>query len=528
MYRLLTASKDTYITDKFVAGERALNANVGQAGTLDLFKLYNETFISATASLSGVFEKSRVLLQFDMAPLAALTASKVNLSDPSFKCYLQLKDVYGGQTTPSNFTLRLAPISRSWSEGRGYDVISFRDLDACNFSTSSISSGVVETWTSQGASTSGSLGDPTLDIITSGNLGSGLVDLTVSQFFTRGDENLFVDVTTLASATLAGLIPNHGWRLSFSDGEELDSTTRFVKRFGSRHTTNKELHPKLIVKYNDSIQDDSGDLEFNSAQQLFFYNTVNGSRTNFVSGSSTVTGSNCAVLHLIASKSISHMTNSWSVSHSASINHMTRSLYVITQSFDVSQFVLNGLSQTGIYTSSVDINLVTNVTVSNFLTGALSQQFRFEVLSSDLSYQFARGLYTFRKPLAISSNVANRNWLANITNLKQTYVNSETARLRIFVQDYDADQQPYRTMTASRSVILTNLKWRVLKAFSRDVVIPFDSEATLCSTDADGMYFDFYMSDLDPNEVYEFELMITENEQDYHISNAGFRFKVTP
>ena len=43
MQRILTASKDTYITNKIINNSfRATDSNAGSAGTLDLFKLYNE------------------------------------------------------------------------------------------------------------------------------------------------------------------------------------------------------------------------------------------------------------------------------------------------------------------------------------------------------------------------------------------------------------------------------------------------------------------------------------------------------
>lgn len=528
MFRILSASKDTYITNKYIAGTRSLGSNVGQAGTLDLFKLYNQTFVSVSASVSGVIELTRLLVEFDFSPLSALTSSKLNINDPSFKCYLQLKDIYGGQTTPSNFTIRLIPISKSWDEGRGQDVIAFRDLDIANFLTASVSSGAPDLWNTQGAASSGTLDDTGIDIIPSGNLGSGLVDLTVSQFFPRGDEDLLMDVTTLVSGAISGRLPIKGWRLSFTDTEENDGTTRFVKRFGSRHTLDKTLHPKLLVKYNDQIQDDTGELEFNSPQTVFFYNFVNGAYTNFVSGTSEITGSDIAILRLIASKSITFPTTSWSISHSASITYTTRSLYIITQSFSASQYVFSGLAQTGIYTSSLDINLATNSTVRDFMSGANQQKFRFELVSSDGTFPYANGYYTFNSPLASTSNVLERNWVVNITNLKQLYTKNEVSRFRVFVQDYNTEHIAYRVPTPTKSVILNNLKWQLIKSFSRDVVIPFDSSATLCSTDADGMYFDFYMADLDPGEVYEFELQITENGTDYYINNGGFKFKVLP
>ena len=48
MQRILSASKDCYITNKIINNRfRATDANVGQAGTLDLFKLYNESTLSS-------------------------------------------------------------------------------------------------------------------------------------------------------------------------------------------------------------------------------------------------------------------------------------------------------------------------------------------------------------------------------------------------------------------------------------------------------------------------------------------------
>ena len=50
MYRILSASKDTYITNKIINNTfRATDSNVGQAGTLDLFKLYNENTLTGSS-----------------------------------------------------------------------------------------------------------------------------------------------------------------------------------------------------------------------------------------------------------------------------------------------------------------------------------------------------------------------------------------------------------------------------------------------------------------------------------------------
>ena len=111
MYRILTASKDTYITNKIINNDfRATDANVGRAGTLDLFKLFDESDISGE---SNPKELTRVLIKFDLNPLRQLTGSTLDYTDPSFKCNVKMFDVMGGQTLPSNFKLILVPLSKS-------------------------------------------------------------------------------------------------------------------------------------------------------------------------------------------------------------------------------------------------------------------------------------------------------------------------------------------------------------------------------------------------------------------------------
>ena len=123
MYRILTASKDTYITNKIINNSfRATDANVGKASTLDLFKLYGE---STSGSVASPFELTRALLKFNLNPLRKLTGSFLDIGDSSFKCTLKLFDVYGGQTTPSNFKLIMFPLSRSFDEGVGLNVVDF-------------------------------------------------------------------------------------------------------------------------------------------------------------------------------------------------------------------------------------------------------------------------------------------------------------------------------------------------------------------------------------------------------------------
>lgn len=528
MYRILKAAKDGYITNKYIAGTRSESSNTGLAGTVDLFKLYNETRLPGTSSVD-VVELSRGLIKFDYAPLAALTASILDLNSPDFKCYLSLKDVYGGQTTPVNFTLMTIPLAQNWDEGKGQDVVVFRDLGTANFLTASVQAGVVNPWNLAGAAASGTLGDSNIDIIVSGNFGSGLVDLKSIQDFERGDEDLFVDITTHVSACLVGQMDNHGFRISLSDTEESDATTYFVKRFGTRHVQNKNLKPTLVVKADTALKDYSQILKFDTpfSQSVYTYNRINGQQSNFFSGSIEITGQNCMLLKLEASHSLTYQTSSFSISHNIPITHTVKGLDVFTTTITASQAIINGIPQTGIYTANVMLSTVDNIDLKAFLSGALEHDFVMKWTSLDGTKIFAQENVIIRTQQGHDDNVQADAYVANITNLKNTYAGSDQIRLRVFVQDYAQEMKAYRVPKKAVPKIIPNMFWRLVGAYSKKIYIPFDEAATRCSFDADGMYFDFWLADLDQNEVYEFELLIRENNKDYVITNEGFRFRVT-
>jgi len=523
MYRILSASKDAYITNKYIAGSRSLGSNVGQAGTLDLFKLYNETRL--TGVTSSITELTRLLVQFDYSELQLLTGSILDFTSGSFRASVVLKDVYGGQTTPSNFTVELLPLSKSFDEGRGTDVVAFRDLDATNWLTASLSP--VVTWSQPGAAATGSLGED-VDVITSGNLGTGIQGLGASQKFARGDENLKIDVTHLVSASLAGIIPNNGFRLSFSQPEEEDTVTRFAKRFGSRHVFNKNLRPELVVEYGDIINDPGSRPFFDTSSSLYLYNRVRGQNVNIFSGSAAITGSNSLIMTLISSKSVKFVTSSWSPSHSASINYVTRSLLYVSRSYSGSQFSFGTIPQTGIYFAPFHLSTIEDQEVRSFVSGASEVYFDVFWTSLDQTVQYARNGVTMRKIEGQATNAMDINLVVNMTNLKDEYNSQETDRIRVFASDYNQELPGYRVPVVLDSVIVPDMRWRVIKAFTKEIVIPW-SPSTRMSTDKDGMYFDFYFRDLPVNEVYEFELLcVTDIGRDLSITNRGFRFKVIP
>jgi len=515
MFRVLKATKDAYITNKVISNRiRGEDANTGRAGTLDLFKLHEESTLPGSGS--GVQELSRILIKFDLDPLRELTGSILNLSDSSFECKLKLSDVIGGQTVPSNFRIVSYPLSRSFDEGVGRDIVSFSDLDACNFITASISSGTPVAWGSSGANLSGVLGDSTLDIISSGDLldGSGVVDLGRTQLFDNGTEDLSIDVTPIVSATLAGNLPDHGYRISFSGSFETSDRTLFVKRFASRHSTNTRIRPRLEVKFDDSIRDNSGDFFFDLTGSIFLNNFHRGTPSNILSGPSLtpVTGANSLLIKLF--------TGSFEKSATAS-------------QLSFGQNFSDGIYFADLAISSLDSTVVSGtVTLASHIQTSGSVTFNKVWSSIDETITYLSSTQIVKVIDRTLSTGLPRQAFVTVINAAESYKLSDKVRFRVNVFDHYVDPVLTRVPVVRKSEIIDKMYYQVRDTNSGDIVIPFDTDteknATHLSVDSEGLYFDFFMNDLDLGRVYSLEFLIRERSTDQTFSDNGVRFRIDP
>ena len=527
MQFLLTASKDTYITDKIIDSSfSASDANVGKAATLDLFRLYNETFLTGTDITN---ELSRILIKFDYDQIQERSKIDLNLNADNFKVYLELTSIGSGKNTPSDFTVICFPLSQSFDEGIGRDVVSFNDIDVANFFTASIGAGSsANVWFSSGANAEGIInhtandGYPdNIDIISSGNLnnGLGLTTLSVSQDFVAGTENLKMDITTIVSASMAGIIPNEGFRLSYSGSQEQDNVTRFVKRFASRHHSNPLKRPKLRVQYNDSIVDNHLNSYFNLSGSLFLRNFQRGTSANIVSGSSLtqVTGSECMILKL-ESGSFSTWITASQVSAGTPDIH--------TAGLDLVSFL------TGVYSTNFAIDLFGSSslnwleTIEQFVRQSGSITFDEIWGSIDGTVGYHTGTVVFKELAGTSFNNTPSDIDLIVTNAKSSYKKSEIPLIRVFVNDLvtpaKATKMPFRT----KPVGLEKVYYKIIDARSGDDIVPFTKEgdATRCSQDSEGVYFRFFASSLPVGRTYTFRFLVEENgiEKIYDAKNVTF------
>ena len=512
MLIIATASSDAYITDKIISSKfRAEDANTGRAGTLDLFKLYNETPLTGVNDLNEI---SRFFVKFDYSKLQSLTGSKLDLNS-NFKATLVLKNIGTGFTTPSNFFIRVLPLSKSFDEGRGRDVGSFSDLDATNFLTSSVNGSNPTLWFASGSNAKGTLGASNIDAIVSGNLlnGQGTVDLTKTQLFVNGNEDLRIDVTNLVSASLAGIITNHGFRFSFSDVEENDSQTRFVKRFASRHVADVLLRPRIEVAFNDTIIDDRQNFYFDLSGSLFLTSYEKSKLANIVSGSSltSITGTNCFNIDFVTGN-YTFTTNA--TQHSAG----TGKTFV-----------------TGVYSSSFafpsNVTTLTDNTSSLAAHLATSGSVNFNVFwrSLDGTVGFHTSSLNVKKPQRAGSSFITRETAVKIINSQNTYSTNDIVRFQVFGRDVSAERfKPLKSSYHIPPVVYEFMYYRVLDSFSGKEIIPFETDVggTRLSTDGKGMFFDFHMDVLPMGKTYEFEFMIVDRGQQYVIKDKQTKFSV--
>jgi len=502
MYRKLKSDKDAYITNKFVDGVRAVSGNTGIAGSLDLFKLYGITLTSSGSTKIPQTELSRILIHFDLNELIDLyNQNLIDIDDNTFKCYLSLKDVYGGQPTPNNFSVEVFPLSSSFSEGYGRDTAYFADTDKCNF----ISASADNSWILSGCEGACFATSPG-DYITSSLL---LPSTKVSQHFKTGEEDLFVDVTNIISATLVGDLPDQGFRISFSSEIEDDKKTYFVKRFASRSAFDETKHPKLIFKFDDSIQDDTSNLYIDASSNLFLYNYVSSQPINLFSASLEITGSNCLLLELKTQVS----------------GVGEYSLF-----FTGSQHLIGNNPTTGIYSAPVIISSSdANIKINLQQSGSVSFTPIWSSLDFSISYLTGSAIKAY-PPERGSRRINPKYYVVNVMDLNNDYRVDDDISIKVNIFDQNNPIiKAQRLPIEIPGLVIRNSYFGVRNVVTNEYEIPFDPihMSTKLSSDSYGMYCRFKASPLTPGNSYAIDIMIEVDgiQQKYLDASPVFRIK---
>lgn len=504
-----TASSDTYITDKIIDNKlRATDANVGRAGTLDLFKLYDENKLNKTGSQDEI---SRLLIKFDLTKPRQMLNKTLDITSNTFSAKIKLYDIRTGHALPSNYNVMAHPLGHSFDEGVGRDLSSFSDLATTNFLTSSIVNGSPVLWFASGANYEGGVaGQSSVDIIGSGTVGVSTMQYYYGvQHFPVGNEDLSIDVTKAISGTLAGFIPDHGFRIAFSGSDEGDKKSRFVKRFGSRHSSNPLIRPRLEISYDDAIQDNRGNFYFDNTGSIFLQNSHRSSLANLVFAGSEITGQNSLKVKL---KKGTFSRTFFASQHTGPLGVGTPGIY--SASFAISS------DETAEYDKGK--------TLSSLIAKEKEVTFTEYWQSLDGTKGYHTGSLTI-KGLVPNTSFFHDNVDVYSTNCKSSYSRHDQLRIHLFGINHEIKKEKTgKKPRYKKSEVLETIYYRVLDADSLVPIFDFGEadNSTRVSTDGQGMYFDFHFDVLPPGRAYLFEYLIVDKNSKKIIRDKRTRFTV--
>ena len=173
-----TASADNTITNAYEANlvTRGSGSNMGYADALEVFSIYGQE----SGSNGQSQELSRILIEFPINSVKADRTAGTIPASGSVSFYLKMFNAETPWTLPQDFTLTVAPVSRSWNEGTGLDMDNYQDLGTSNWMKANNST----SWTTIGG-----------DYLTASNF---------NVLFPQGYENLELDVTSLVEQWITG------------------------------------------------------------------------------------------------------------------------------------------------------------------------------------------------------------------------------------------------------------------------------------------------------------------------------------
>lgn len=236
-------------------------------------------------------------------------------------------------------------------------------------------------------------------------------------------------------------------------------------------------------------------------------------------------------------------TGSFSGSNGGGGVWFTGSGFEFSQSFDITQNLDIDLNITSLiqkYSSSIFASQTypTGIPNNGFIIKRTNDVFNNTSNQGSLKY-FSLNTHTIFSPtLAIkwddssyitssgANILTNGKIQLNISNNKQEYRPAEEYTFRINARE----QYPTRTFTTSSNYLninyLNSASYYSIEDYtSKEVIIPFDTEFTKLSADADGMYFKLDMDGLQPERYYRL-LIRHDNNDGIFIYDDDTFFKV--
>lgn len=471
------ANADNTITNAFDATltTRGTGSNMGASDILEVFSIYGQT--SGSSGYSS--EESRILINFPISTISSDRSAGYIPASGSVNFVVKLFNAEHSSTTPTEFTLVVAPISRSWTEGFGLDMDEYKDHGVSNWISASSNAG----WINQGG-----------DFLT----GSGAS--TSSYYFETGIENLEVDVTAQVEKWIAGTTGSNGFGIFLTPSLLADTRSYYTKKFFGKGSEYQLWRPFIEARWNSQIADERGNFYISSSllstenvNTIYLYNYRNGKSTNIPA---VGTGNIYVKIYETLGGSASAMPVAGGVT--------SGNTSVIT----------GGWVSTGVYSASFAY------------TGSSSTIYDVWMNQAGTTLFHTGTIYPIIYDASNNSGIPN--YVLKVSNAQQKYYINDKPRFRLFVREKNWNPTIYTVAsTEIEPKIIEKAYYRLFRVQDNFEVVPYgtgSTQHTLLSFDVSGNYFDFDMSILEKGYIYGFKFAF-DLQQNGQIEEQPYVFK---
>ena len=471
----ISASADNTITNAFEENlsTRGTGSNMGASSILEVFSIYGQ---ASTDSL----ELARTLIQFPIQEfINKRNVEKVLPASGSVEYYLKLYNAPHTDNTPKSYDLFILPISKTWQEGIGLDMVNYKDLTYEYEGSNWINNASASTWTTEG--------------------GDFLYEQALTASLTTGLEDIEIDVSNIVEkwikGTDGGAYNNYGFGIILSSSLELEKKSYYTKKFFSRETEFYYKRPILEARWNDVKKDDRGKFYLSSSvapaednlNTVYLYNYVRGKLKNI-----PTIGEYPIYLSI----------------YSGSLDNSEPTGSPLDMVIDGNN-VSTGLPKvvTGSYVSTGVYKATFAFTGSSAMTKIFDVWFSGSnsLSSAEGAIQFHTGSITLSS-IETSVGSDDSKYVLSILNNKNLYRNNEKARFRLYTRYKNWSPNIYTTaISKPENITINDAIYRIYRVSDGSEVINYDSGSlkhNQLSYDVSGNYIDIDMSALEPNFQY--------------------------
>ena len=337
--------------------------------------------------------------------------------------------------------------------------------------------------------------------------GSTMPNYTFS--FSKGSEDLLLNVTSLVEEWIAGTQTNEGFGVFLTSSQEayfsasvgINSSSvihntdgakksYFTKKFFARGTQFFTKRPAIEARWDSSKKDDRGNFYYSSSlatatdnlNTIYFYNYIKGQLKNIPD-----VGTGIIFVNI-------HSGSSTNTTPTGSALKLVKDGTYVT---DTAQLIVSGGHvSTGIYSASFAM------TASASPAGGFTKLY--DVWYSGSAQYFTGSIVPKTR---IASQVATQaNYITKVTNLKSSYIKDEKPRLRVYARERESSLSLYTVaQKAAQTTIVEDAYYKLIRIYDGAPIIEYGTGSinySRLSFDISGNYFDLDMSNLEPGYSY--------------------------